>query len=105
MIFKTFRDAHLYYNYPSSHRFGTIGDDKGVIRSYSNGKNHDKVIDNGNIIYYMIKNEKIEDLFRLNLKTKRKIRFFLKINDGVKDMGLYLPIRFYKGFIKLTKVK
>ena len=105
MKFENLKSAHKYYKYPSSHRFGTIGNEDGVIRSYSNGKNHDKVIDNRNIIYYMIKNEKIEDLFRLNLNTKRKIRFFLKINEGVKDMGLYLPIRFYKGFIKLTKVK
>ena len=31
MIFKNLKEAHEYYNYPSSHRFGTIGDKNGVI--------------------------------------------------------------------------
>lgn len=103
MIFKNLKEAHSYYNYPSSHRFGTIGNKSGVIRSYSNGKNCDKIIDNGNVIYYRIKNDKIESLYRKSIESKSKVRFFSKIKQEVLDMGLYLPIRFYKGFVKLVK--
>ena len=103
MIFKNLKEAHVYYNYPSTHRFGTIGNEKGVIRSYSNGVNCDKILENGKIIYYRIKNDKIKSLYKISIDNKRKIRFFSKINDGVLDMGLYLPIRFYNGFVKLVK--
>ena len=36
-LFKNFKDAHEYYNYPGTYRHGTIYDETGVIRSYSNG--------------------------------------------------------------------
>ena len=103
MIFKNFKEAHEHYNYPSSHRFGTIGNEKGIIRSYSNGKNCDRILENGKIIYYRIKNDKIKEMYRKNIISKKKIRFFAKIKEGVLDMGLYLPVSFYNGFIKLIK--
>ena len=31
-VFKNFKEAHEYYNYPGSYRFGTIYNEKGVIR-------------------------------------------------------------------------
>ena len=102
-LFKNFKEAHNYYKYPSSHRIGTIGDEKGVIRSYSNGKKGDIIMDNGNKIYYMIKNDKIKNLFNLSKKHNRKVRFFRKNNEGVLDMGLYIVDKFYKGFVKLIK--
>ena len=58
MIFKNLKEAHKYYNYPSSHRFGTIGNEKGVIRSYSNGKGCDYYKKNTTEVYYKIKNNK-----------------------------------------------
>lgn len=103
MIFKNLKEAHEYYKYPSSHRFGTIGNDKGVIRSYSNGKNCDKILKDGKVIYYKIKNDKVKELYQKSIDSKNKIRFFSKIKEGVLDMGLYLPVRFYNGFIKLIK--
>ena len=40
-MFKNIKEAHEHYKYISSHRFGTIGNDTGVIRSYSNGEKGD----------------------------------------------------------------
>ena len=87
--FNNFKEAHEYYKYPSTHRIGTIGDDNGVIRSYSNGKNCDYYKNDGKIVFYKIKNVKIKELFLLNKKHKKKVRFFMKVKEGVKDMGLY----------------
>ena len=89
MIFRNFKEAHEYYKYPSSHRFGTIGNEKGVIRSYSNGKGCDYYKNNEKEVYYKIKNERIYNLFQLNIINKRKVRFFKKVSEGVKDLGLY----------------
>ena len=101
MIFKNFKIAHNYYKYPSSYRFGTIGNNLGVIRSYSNGKNND-IIEN-NRIKYKIKNKKIRDLFELSKLNNKKLRFFYKINKGVKDLGLFKVKRFYKDYVILYK--
>ena len=104
MIFKNIKEAHEYYKYPSSHRFGTIGDLKGVLRSYSNGKGCDYYKKNSKEIYYKIKNERVKNLYSLNLKTKQKVRFFRKVDNGVKDLGLYKVVKFTKdNFIKLIK--
>ena len=101
MIFKNFKMAHNYYKYPSSYRFGTIGNNLGVIRSYSNGKNND-IIEN-NRIKYKIKNKKIRNLFELSKLNNKKLRFFYKINKGVKDLGLFKVKRFYKDYVILYK--
>lgn len=104
MIFRNFKEAHEYYKYPSSHRFGTIGNEKGVIRSYSNGKGCDYYKNNEKEVYYKIKNERIYNLFQLNIINKRKVRFFKKVSEGVKDLGLYNVVKFTKdNFIKLKK--
>ena len=104
MIFKNFKEAHEHYKYISSHRFGTIGNDTGVIRSYSNGKGCDYYKNEEKSVYYKIKNERIKELFKLNIKNKKKVRFFKKIDEGVKDLGLYNVIGFTKdNFIHLRK--
>ena len=101
MIFKNFKEAHEYYKYPGSHRIGSFGDDKGVIRSYSNGKKGD--ILKNNKIYYVLKNDNIKEKFKLNIKNNKKIRFFIKQENVVKDMGLYHVKRFYKNFVVFEK--
>ena len=101
MIFKNFKEAHEYYKYPGSHRIGSFGDDKGIIRSYSNGKKGD--ILKNNKIYYVLKNDNIKEKFKLNIKNNKKIRFFIKQENGVKDMGLYHVKRFYKKFFVFEK--
>lgn len=104
MLFKNLKEAHKYYNYPSSHRFGTIGDNTGVIRSYSNGKGCDYYKKNTNEIFYKIKNQKIKDLFYINILNKKKVRFFRKVDNGVEDLGLYNVKKITKdNFAKLIK--
>ena len=102
MIFKNFKQAHEYYNYPGSHRIGSYGDSNGIIRTYSNGKNGDMI--KNNIIYYVLKNENIKNKYKLNIKNKKKIRFFVKVSNGVKDMGLYHVKRFYKNYVVFKKL-
>ena len=101
MIFKNFKEAHNYYKYPGTHRVGSYGDDKGIIRSYSCGKKGD--ILKNNVVYYVLKNDKIKEKFKLNIKNKKKLRFFLKVENGVKDMGLYNVKKFYKNFVVFQK--
>ena len=101
MIFKNFKSAHEHYNYPGSHRFGSFGDDKGIIRSYSNGKKEDHF--KNNKFYYELKNNKIKEKFKLNIVNNKKLRLFIKLKDGVKDMGLYKVNGFYKSFVIFTK--
>lgn len=103
MIFKNFKEATLFYKYPSSHRFGTIGNEKGVIRSYSNGEKGDIFKEEGKVIYYKLKNEKVKAMFKKSIQSQQKIRFFRKINKGVKDMGNYKAQKFYKNYVKLIK--
>lgn len=52
----------------------------------------------------MIKNERTKNKFLNNIKFKKKLRFFFKVNEGVKDMGLYNVKKFYKGFVIFVKV-
>ena len=103
MLFENFREAHFHYKYPSSYRIGTVGNETGVIRSYSNGQKKDIIKDYGKKIYYVLKNDNVKDLFRLNKKSKKKVRFFRKVEDGVLDMGLYHVHRFYKNYVVLLK--
>ena len=101
MLFKSFKEAHEHYKYPGSHRIGSYGNEKGILRSYSSGKKGD--ILKNNKVYYVLKNDKIKNKFRLNIKNKKKLRFFIKVKDGVKDMGLYHVKRFYKNYVVFEK--
>ena len=99
-MFKNIKQAHEYYKYPGSYRIGTIYDDKGVIRCYSNGM---KDIYKDKIFYYELKNTKIKDLFLKTKNNKKKVRIFRKEKDFVKDLGLYKVDKFYKNYVKLIK--
>ena len=101
-LFKNFKEAHEYYNFPSSHRIGTVYNDKGVIRSYSNGE-YDIEKDNYKIFYYKIKNDKIKEAFLLNKINDKALKLFVKVKEGVLDLGKYIVDRFYKGYVKLVK--
>ena len=97
-MFKNIKQAHEYYKYPGSYRIGTIYDENGVIRSYSNGT---KDIIKDNIFYYELKNDKIKNAFKINKKNNNSLRLFRKDNNYVKDMGLYKVDKFYKNYVKL----
>ena len=99
-MFKNIKQAHEYYKYPGSYRIGTIYDENGVIRSYSNGT---KDIIKDNIFYYELKNDKIKNAFKINKKNNKSLRLFRKDNNSVKDMGLYKVDKFYKNYVKLIK--
>ena len=99
-MFKNIKQAHEYYKYPGSYRVGTIYDDNGVIRSYSNGI---KDIVKNNIFYYELKNDKIKNAFKSNKKNNNKLRLFRKENNQVRDLGLYKVDKFYKNYVKLIK--
>ena len=101
-LFKNFKEAHEYYNFPSSYRIGTIYDDKGVIRSYSNGK-YDIEKENYKIFYYKIKNDTIKQAFLVNKINDKALKLFVKVKEGVLDLGKYIVDRFYKGYVKLVK--
>ena len=99
-MFKNIKQAHEYYKYPGSYRIGTIYDDKGVIRCYSNGT---KDIIKDNIFYYELKNYKIKNAFKINKKNNKSLRVFRKEDSSVKDLGLYKVDKFYKNYVKLIK--
>ena len=65
MLFENFREAHFHYKYPSSYRIGTVGNETGVIRSYSNGKKKDIIKNDGKKVYYVLKNVEIYRSYKI----------------------------------------
>tara|TARA_Y100000591_G_C21407063_1_gene485653 strand:+ start:44 stop:352 length:309 start_codon:yes stop_codon:yes gene_type:complete len=102
MIFKNIKQADEYHKYPMSYRMGSIYDDKGIIRIYSNGEKGD--YETPKFFYYKLKNDKIGNRFKQNIKNKKKVRLIVKIDEGVKDRGLLEVKGFYNGFVRLGKV-
>ena len=104
--FSGIKEAHEHYNYPGSHRTGTIIKDGIVIRSYSNNAGHDIVKDDGDTIQYMIKTPKIRTAFLATRKQGESLRFFLKTGPSeVTDMGMYEVGRLSGKFVNLVKAK
>ena len=103
--FSGIKEAHEHYNYPGSHRIGTIIKDGIVIRTYSNNTGHDIVKGDGDTIQYMIKTPKIRTAFLATRKQGKPLRFFLKTGaNEVTDMGMYEVGRLSGKFVNLTKV-
>lgn len=100
-MFKNIKQAQEHYDYPMSHRMGSIYDEKGVIRSYSNGTKGD--YETKKYFYYKLKNHKIKDKFKLNIVFNKKLRLFVKLEEGVLDKGLYNVKGFFNGFVRLEK--
>jgi hypothetical protein len=99
MKFKNIKQVDEHYKYPMSHRMGSIYDNKGIIRIYSNGLSND--FSTKNYFYYRIKNEKIKNLFLLTKKNNKKLRIIVKKKDGVEDLGLARVMGLYKNFVRL----
>ena len=102
MIFKNIKQADEFHKYPMSYRMGSIYDDKGIIRIYSNGEKGD--YETPKFFYYKLKNDKIGNRFKQNIKNKKRVRLIIKIDEGVKDRGLLEVKGFYNGFVRLLKV-
>lgn len=62
--FGSLLNVHNYYKYPGSYRHGTIYNENGVIRSYSNGTSGDYK-ENG-YFYYNLKSDSIKSAFKIN---------------------------------------
>ena len=102
MIFKNIKQADEYHKYPMSYRMGSIYDDKGIIRIYSNGEKGD--YETPKFFYYKLKNDKIGNRFKQNIKNKKRVRLIIKIDEGVKDRGLLEVKGFYNGYVRLLKI-
>jgi len=88
--FSGIREAHEHYNYPGSHRTGTVIEDGLVVRSYSNNTGHDEVAPDGSTIEYMLKEDRIRAAFQNTKEAGKTLRFFLKTGTNeVTDMGEY----------------
>ena len=101
MLFKNIKQVDEHYKYPMSHRMGSIYDDKGIIRIYSNGTKGD--YQTPKFFYYVLKNDKIRERFQKNIKNKKKVRVVIKKEKGVEDIGLLKAKGFYKEFVRLEK--
>mgnify|MGYP001292628012 CR=1 FL=1 len=101
MLFKNIKSVDLYYKYPMSYRIGAIYDKFGIIRIYSNGKKED--YETSKYFYYFLKNEKIKEQFKNNIKNKKKVRVVIKVKNIVEDRGLMKVNGFFKNFVKLEK--
>ena len=101
MLFKNIKQVDEHYKYPMSHRMGSIYDDKGIIRIYSNGSKGD--YQTPKFFYYVLKNDKVKERFQQNIKNKKKVRVVIKKEKGVEDIGLLKVKGFYKEFVRLEK--
>ena len=101
MLFKNIKQVDEHYKYPMSHRMGSIYDDKGIIRIYSNGTKGD--YETPKFFYYVLKNDKVKERFQQNIKNKKKVRVVIKKEKGVEDIGLLKVKGFYKEFVRLEK--
>ena len=101
MIFKNIKQVDEHYKYPMSYRMGSIYDDEGIIRIYSNGSKGD--YQTPKFFYYVLKNDKVKERFQKNIKNNKKVRIIVKIEKGVRDLGLLKVKGFYKKFVRLEK--
>ena len=101
MIFKNIKQVDEHYKYPMSYRMGSIYDDKGIIRIYSNGSKGD--YQTPKFFYYVLKNNKVKERFQKNIKNQKKVRVVIKQERGVRDIGLLKVKGFYKEFVRLEK--
>ena len=102
MFFKNIKSFDQYYKHPMSYRFGSIYDNNGIIRIYSNGLNGD--YEKNNIFYYKIKNDKIKNLFKKTKFNNITIKVVVKVTNGVEFKGKYKIRGFYKGFVRLERM-
>ena len=101
MLFKNIKQVDEHYKYPMSHRMGSIYDEKGIIRIYSNGSKSD--YQTPKFFYYVLKNDKVKERFQKNIKNNKNVRVIVKQDKGVKDLGLLKVKGFYKNFVRLEK--
>ena len=103
-LFKNIKTAHDYYKFPGSHRQGSIFvENQGIIRSYSNGLNGDYFDNQNKLFYYRMKNTILVNKFKINIINKTKLRLFVKVKNGVIDMGLFKVLKLTNKYACLSK--
>lgn len=102
MNFKNIKSVDQHYKYPMSYRFGSIYDNFGIIRSYSNGLNND--FETQKYFYYKIKNERIKQKFKQNMENDKTLRLIVKNGKSVTDKGLYKVKGFYRNYVRLASL-
>jgi galactokinase len=89
-VFANFLLACKHYDFPGSHQHGSTSNANGVIRTYSNSTpGKDRVLRGGHEIHYRLKSVDVQRKFSLNMASGQKVRFFRKVENGCKDMGLF----------------
>ena len=83
-VFPNFLEACKHYEFPNSHRIGSVYNDTGIIRTHSNATpGKDFVLRDGHEILYRLKNDLIKEKFQLNMQSHQTVRFFRKVQHYV----------------------
>ena len=100
-VWRNFKQACTHYKFPGSYQVGSYGPNgKGMVRTYSNATpGKDKVLADGAVILYRLKDEKCRAQFNVNLQTRKAVLLFRKVAAGVMELGPYLV----EGFISAGK--
>jgi hypothetical protein len=102
-VFKNFKAACQHYSFPGTHQHGSIGNEKGIIRSYTNGTvGKDFVKENE--VFYRLKDERMRAKFSLNVESGQRLRLFQKVSTGVVDRGLHKVEGFTETHVHLVQV-
>jgi hypothetical protein len=114
-IFQNFRVACAHYGFPGSFQCGSVWNERGVIRSYSNSTpGKDKVLLGGSEIWYRLKSLEMQGHFERNMRSGQGVRFFRRVphcigkvtqKPGCKDMGLFDVAGFMENdaFVRLVE--
>jgi hypothetical protein len=89
-----------------------------MVRTYSNATpGKDKVLADGAVILYRLKDEKCRAQFNVNLKNRKAVRLFRKVATGVMELGPFLvesfvdagendqPSKFGTEFVRFVKAE
>ena len=105
-LFRGIREAHEFYKFKGSYQQGTVYDDDGVIRTYSNGK-HDDIIRKDKIIYWIsVERPYIREAFERSKNNDQSLRFFRKrkLDNKVEDLGLWKVVKTDFNYVQLKPI-
>lgn len=114
-IFQNFKVACEHCKFPGSFQCGSVWNEHGIVRSYSNSTpGKDKVIKSGSEIWYRLKSLEMQAHFQRNVESGQKVRFFRRVphsigkvtqKPGCKDMGLFTVVGFVESdaFVRLVE--
>ena len=137
---RSFKEACCHYEFPGSHQViwhdgphlhvarsllmcscfqvGSYGPKGGgMVRTYSNSTpGKDKVLADGNVMLYRLKDENCRAQFTVNIRQRKAVRVFRKVAAGVLELGAFLvegfekaggmdqPAKFGAEFVRFARV-